>query len=65
VKDHLVTNGNQDAVADAKFIDKNNLETVALPQNSLTYQKNNQNVWWDAMTIEASVYEGDFTENGI
>lgn len=31
VNGHIVTNGNQDAISDAKFIDKNNLETVALP----------------------------------
>jgi hypothetical protein len=64
-KEHLVTSGKQNAVTDAKFIDKNTLLTNTLPQTALSYEKSGENVWWDAMTIEASVYEGDFTENGI
>ena len=46
-KEHLVTSGKQNAVTDAKFIDKNTLLTNTLPQNALSYEKSGQNVWWD------------------
>lgn len=64
-REHLVLEGKKDGIKDAKFIDKNTLETTTFPQKELNYENSGNNVQWDALTIEASVYENDFTENGI
>jgi len=54
-------------IRDAAFIDKNTLETTTFPQALVNY-KNQQNVLWDAMTIDASIYGtslSDFTDNAV
>ena len=51
-------------VKDAKFIDKNTLETATYPQKDVSYG-DGQNILFDPIAIEASVYENDFTENNV
>jgi hypothetical protein len=55
-------------IRDATYIDKNTLETSTFPQALVNYKDNEQNVLWDPINIEASVYgsgESDFTDNGV
>jgi len=60
----LICNG-QPCVKEAKFIDKQTLETHTFPQATVLYKDSNDNIMWDAMNIDAAVYENDFTENNI
>ena len=64
-KEHLVTDSKHDCIKEATFIDKNTLETTTYAQSVVMYEKSWTSISFNAMTIEASVYENDFTENGI
>lgn len=46
----------------AEFIDKNTLLTSTFPQTVVNYH-NGQNILWDPINVDASVYEDDFTDN--
>lgn len=55
-------------IRDAVYLDKNTLETTTFPQALVNYKDSEQNVLWDPINIEASVYgsgESDFTDNGV
>jgi hypothetical protein len=62
----LLCQGNP-CIRDAQYIDKNTLQTSTFPQSVVNYQ-NQQNILWDAMTIDASIYGSsvsDFTDNAV
>jgi hypothetical protein len=46
-------------------LDKNTLETTTFPQAQVNYRESETNILWDAMYIDASVYENAFTENNV
>lgn len=48
----------------ATYIDKTTLETGTF-QQQLVFYKNNQNIGFDGLTVEASVFGGVFTQNNI
>jgi len=52
-------------VKDATYIDKNTLETATFPQSVVTYRETNENILWDPINIDASVYGNDFTDNNV
>lgn len=63
----LLCQGNL-CIRDATFIDKNTLETTSFPQAMVNYKENQQNVLWDAINLDASIYGSgvnDFTDNGV
>lgn len=49
----------------AKFLDKHTITAESLPQSSVTYQSNGQNINEDPMTVEVSVYGDSYTDNEI
>lgn len=58
----------QPCIKDATFIDQNTLETATFPQTLANYKETEQNVLWDPMNIDASIYGvgvSDFTDNGV
>ena len=55
-------------IRDATFINQNVIETYINPQSIINYKENDQNILWDAMSIDASIHGGnfnDFTDNGV
>ena len=63
--DSILQCNGQDCIKDATFIDKNTLETTTFPQGAMNYKDTGDNILWDPITIDASVYENDFTENNV
>ena len=51
-------------IAPGHFVDKNTITTLSLPQSVVNYQ-DGANIGENPMTVEASVYGDDFTENDI
>ena len=49
----------------ATFVDKNTIRTKTLPQANLFLSANKQNIEQTPFTVEASVYNHEFTENNI
>ena len=54
-----------DCIKPANFIDKNHIIADTLPQNQMTYADDGSKLEWDALYVEASVYNNDFTENRV
>lgn len=55
-------------IKDATFINQNVIETYIYPQSIINYKENDQNILWDAMSIDASIHGAsvnDFTDNGV
>lgn len=59
--------GTTPCIHQATYIDKNTLKAVTLPQNTVFYTKNNNtaNIGEDGVTVEATVYNNEFTSNNI
>jgi hypothetical protein len=49
----------------ATYIDKNTIETGTFPQQAVFYRDNGDNIKFDGLTVEASVYRDVYTENNI
>ena len=60
----LQCNG-QPCIKPAEFIDKNTLYTSTFPQNFMNYSGTQNNILWDPMNIDASVYGDDFTDSTV
>ena len=54
----------ESSVKSATFIDKETLASATYPQSSMNYETGD-NILWDAIGVDASVYGYDFTDNGI
>lgn len=52
-------------IKDAEYIDQNTLLTNTFPQHMVNYKGSNENIMWDPMTVDASVYSEDFTESNV
>ena len=57
--------GGSPCIKDAIFIDKNTLETTTYPQSTVYLKETGENILWEAMNIDASVYENDFTDSNV
>lgn len=63
--DPIQCNSPTDCIKEAVFIDKNTLETDTFPQRDVNYRGSGNNIAWDPMYIDASVYGNGFTENNV
>jgi len=61
----LVMCNGQPCIKEATYIDKQTLETTTFPQLVMNYKENGDNIMWDPLTIDASVYGNDFTDNNV
>lgn len=52
-------------IKEATFIDKNTLETASFAQNNVYLRETGENILWDPINIDASVYENDFTDSNV
>jgi hypothetical protein len=57
--------GGSPCIKEATFIDKNTLETTTHPQSIVYLKETGENILWEAMNIDASVYENDFTDSNV
>lgn len=64
IKNNPISCSGKSCIKDAKYIDKNTLETPTYPQGVVNY-RDDSNILWDPMYIDAAVYENDFTENNL
>lgn len=64
-KGELTCRDKSPCIVPATFVDKHTLLTDSLPRSSLNLASTGENVGDDGFTVEASVYQGGFTENKI
>lgn len=57
--------GMKGCIVNAEFISEDLIEATTFPQNEVSYLKSGDNIGFNKFSVEASVYNNDFTTNNI